>query len=270
MYEARIAAFVVASLLLHWLLFDGLDRLPEQQKTAKQVVMFQVTQPPPPPPTPEPPPPEPKVPDELTPQPEPPKIPPKTPPRESTAKPRPPSPIDHPPPPDTPPKDVQPSERTPTPGATGDEPVFGIDMASTSDAGAGPALPVGNQLQTGSDGTAKDPKKVKPLAPSLPPPVAAHEVEKAPEMVDQDQCKAPYTDEARQAAAQGVVVLDLVVGEDGKAREIEVVKSLGYGLDQAAIEALRRCPFRPGLRGGQPVPVRIRAFKVRFYPHDEE
>ena len=57
MYELRIAAFVIASLLLHWALFDGLERLPDQQKTAKQVVMFQVTQPPPPPPPPEPPPP---------------------------------------------------------------------------------------------------------------------------------------------------------------------------------------------------------------------
>ncbi|MBI5609868.1 MAG: TonB family protein [Deltaproteobacteria bacterium] len=268
MYELRIAAFVVASLLLHWALFDGLERLPDQQKAAKQVVMFQVTQPPPP--APEPPPPTPQVPDELTPQPPPPKVPPKAPLRDSPAKPRPPSPIDHPPPPDTPQKDVQPSERAPTPGATGEEPVFGVDMASTSEAGAGPAVPVGNQIQTSSDGTAKDPKKVKPLAPSLPPPVPAHQVEKAPEMKDRDLCRGQYTEEARQAAIEGSVVLDLVVGEDGKAREIKVVKGLGHGLDQAAVAALQRCPFQPGLRDGKPVPVRIRSFKVSFYLRDDE
>lgn len=275
MYELRITAFAVASLLLHWLLFDGLTRMPAKAEHANQVVMFQIVQAPPPPPPPEPPPPAPpekpqETPDELTPQPPPPKVPPKSPPPDAKPKTKAPPPLDHPPPPDTPPKDVPPSERAPTAGASGEEPVFGVSMESTSQGGAGPAVPVGNTLQQPSDGTAREPKKVKPLAPPLAPPVAAHEVEKAPEMKNRDLCRGQYTEDARQAAVEGTVILELVVGEDGKAREVKVIKGLGHGLDGAAVQAVLRCPFQPGLRGGKPVPVRIRAFKVSFFLKDEE
>jgi TonB family protein len=128
-------------------------------------------------------------------------------------------------------------------------------MESTSQAG-GPAVPVGNTTQPTPAANAGS--AVKPLAE----PVAAYEVTKMP--LPQGRCAGKYTDEAKQAGIEGVVVLDLVVGEDGRARDIQVVSGLTHGLTEAAIAALRACHFDPGERNGTRVPVRIRGFKIRF------
>jgi TonB family protein len=64
-----------------------------------------------------------------------------------------------------------------------------------------------------------------------------------------------YSEEARKAKWQGAVLLQLVVDENGVPQEIRVVKSLGLGLDQKAIEAVQKWRFKPGLKDGKPVPV---------------
>lgn len=153
---------------------------------------------------------------------------------------------------DTPPVD-HPTETTDTTAA----PVFGVTMQSTSQGGAGPAMPVGNTTRAAPTAPATAP--VKPLAE----PVAAVEVTRMP--LPQGRCAGKYTEEARAAATEGVVVLDLIVDEHGRGRDITVVEGLPHGLTEAAIAALRACTFTPGERNGQPVPVRIRGFKVRFF-----
>src|ERR1700736_3209040 len=55
-----------------------------------------------------------------------------------------------------------------------------------------------------------------------------------------------YSEEARKAKYSGTVVLQLIVDATGKAREIHVVRSLGLGLDEKAIEAVNKWKFRPG------------------------
>jgi len=64
-----------------------------------------------------------------------------------------------------------------------------------------------------------------------------------------------YSEEARKAKWQGAVLLQLIVDENGVPQEIKVVKSLGLGLDQKAIEAVQKWRFKPGLKDGKPVPV---------------
>lgn len=145
------------------------------------------------------------------------------------------------------------------PGATG-TPVFGVTMESTSQAGSGPAMPVGNTANP-SAGTAPA-RTVAPLAA----PVAAYEVTKMP--LPQGRCSGKYTDAARAAALEGTVVLDLTVDEKGRARDIQVVEGLGHGLTEAAVAALAACRFSPGEKDGTPVPVRVRAFKIRFVLQD--
>lgn len=81
-------------------------------------------------------------------------------------------------------------------------------------------------------------------------------------------CAGKYTDEARAAATEGVVVLDVIVDEHGHVRDITVVEGLPHGLTEAAIEAVRVCPFTPGERNGRSTPVRIRGYKVRFLMRD--
>ncbi|MGP0018585.1 MAG: energy transducer TonB [Candidatus Sulfotelmatobacter sp.] len=73
-----------------------------------------------------------------------------------------------------------------------------------------------------------------------------------------------FSDEARKAKAQGIVLLVLVVGKDGRPHDIRVGQSLGMGLDEKAIEAVNRWRFRPATLDGQPVATQI-AVQVDFH-----
>jgi len=68
---------------------------------------------------------------------------------------------------------------------------------------------------------------------------------------------AQYSEQARRAKLGGVVVVSTLVNEDGLPTEIKLVKSLGMGLDENAIECVSRYRFKPGTKDGVPVPVRI-------------
>ncbi|MCC6861829.1 MAG: energy transducer TonB [Bryobacterales bacterium] len=64
-----------------------------------------------------------------------------------------------------------------------------------------------------------------------------------------------YSEEARKAKYQGTVVLYVEVDTSGKAQNLKVVRSLGLGLDEKAIEAVQKWRFRPGQKNGKPVIV---------------
>jgi len=61
-----------------------------------------------------------------------------------------------------------------------------------------------------------------------------------------------YTEEARRAKLQGTVMLRIEVDEHGYAQNISVRQNLGLGLDERAMEAVKRWRFRPGTIGGKP------------------
>ena len=73
-----------------------------------------------------------------------------------------------------------------------------------------------------------------------------------------------YSEEARKAKYQGVCVLWLVVGPDGRPRDIKVARSLGLGLDEKAIEAVKNWKFEPAMKDGKPVAVQINV-EVNFH-----
>jgi protein TonB len=64
-----------------------------------------------------------------------------------------------------------------------------------------------------------------------------------------------YSEEARKAKHQGVVVLQIVVDTKGNAVGARVIRSLGLGLDEKAIEAVEKWKFKPGFKDGKPVAV---------------
>jgi TonB family protein len=73
-----------------------------------------------------------------------------------------------------------------------------------------------------------------------------------------------YSEEARKAKFQGTVVLWLIVDSNGKPRDLKVARSLGMGLDQKALEAVRLWRFEPAMKDGIPVAVQINV-EVNFH-----
>lgn len=64
-----------------------------------------------------------------------------------------------------------------------------------------------------------------------------------------------YSEEARKAKYQGTVVLYVEVDPSGRPRNLRVVRSLGLGLDEKAIEAVQKWRFKPGSKDGKAVTV---------------
>jgi protein TonB len=164
--------------------------------------------------------------------------------------------------PDVPPKEAPPPDRPALTGTGPAGPVFGVTMESTSQAGAGPLVPVGNS------GTFAPAESARSGSKTPAPPVPEYEVTTMP--IPQGRCVGKYTEDAKQAAIEGTVVVDLIVSETGRARDIRVVSGLGHGLTEAAIAALKECHFSPGEKDGQPVPVRVRGFKIRFMLENDD
>jgi TonB family protein len=73
-----------------------------------------------------------------------------------------------------------------------------------------------------------------------------------------------FSDEARKARYQGAVLVGLTVGADGLPKNPKVLRALGMGLDEKAIEAVKQYRFKPATKDGKPVPVQI-AIEVTFH-----
>jgi len=64
-----------------------------------------------------------------------------------------------------------------------------------------------------------------------------------------------YSEDARLAQLAGTVAVSIVIGTDGLAHDLRVIRGLGFGLDEKAVEALGKWTFQPGMKDGQAVPV---------------
>jgi TonB family protein len=66
----------------------------------------------------------------------------------------------------------------------------------------------------------------------------------------------PQSNEYAQAhAVSGMALYHTVIGEDGKPAEIAVGRPIGFGLDENAVEVIRKASFEPAIKDGKPVPV---------------
>jgi protein TonB len=76
--------------------------------------------------------------------------------------------------------------------------------------------------------------------------------------------EAEFSDEARRAKYQGVCLISLIVDAQGNPQDPRVIRALGMGLDEKALEAVRKYKFKPAMKDGRtPVPVRI-TIEVNF------
>jgi periplasmic protein TonB len=68
-----------------------------------------------------------------------------------------------------------------------------------------------------------------------------------------------YPEEARKNNIEGKVVVEFIIHEDGTPGNFQVVHGIGYGCDEAAVEAFKKMPkWKPALVNGKPVKVRTR------------
>lgn len=129
------------------------------------------------------------------------------------------------------------------PGVNGEA---GSGTAGGIGPGSGPGIGAGNGGGTGGG----------PYRPGsgINPPSLLREV------------KPDYTEEGRRRSIEGDVDLEIVVRSDGGVGDVTLVRGLGAGLDERAIDAVRQWRFSPATRHGAPVDVIVQvsvAFRLR-------
>lgn len=92
-------------------------------------------------------------------------------------------------------------------------------------------------------------------------PTAWGEVTRLPKVLH--EIKATYPLEAKKAGVAGPVVLDILIDSTGKVRDVQLISGPGFGLNESAMEALKKFEFRPALKGDASVAVKIR-YTYRF------
>jgi protein TonB len=224
-----LAVTLVVSFVVHaaYVFTRPSELLREFKNTPVEMVIIEEKPPPPPPP------PEPEKP------PEPPK--PKPPPVKvlKVAEVKPP-PLEPPPPTQEAPKE----EIKPV--------MIGISMDSTVSSGA-IAAPVGNTAMGAMPTKAPNAAEVQPYkAPKYVPPGGA---DTDPEV--DGEVKIAYPEEAKRAQIEGTVRLRITVDNEGRVVEVKVLSGPGYGLDEAARDAIKRFRFKPARKGGEAVSTTI-------------
>jgi TonB family protein len=107
------------------------------------------------------------------------------------------------------------------------------------------------------------PDRTSPPRPDTLPAFGGSAIEELPEAVT----KVPptYPPAAREARVDGLVLLSVLVGEDGSVKEVRVRKSIPL-LDEAAQACVRQWRFKPARAKGEPVAIWI-ALPIRFTLH---
>ena len=90
------------------------------------------------------------------------------------------------------------------------------------------------------------------VAASQPKPKSAEPVVKTLPAEITYKPRPVYTDEGRQLKIEGEVLLDVVFSATGQIRIVKVVRGLGHGLDESAVQAAEKIQFKPALRDGHP------------------
>ncbi len=102
-----------------------------------------------------------------------------------------------------------------------------------------------------ASGVAQEPST--PATRSQPRDVYLENGVTAPRLIYKEEPE--YSETAREAVVDGTVMVSLMVDPDGTPRDLKVIRPIGFGLDEKAIEAVRRWKFKPGVKDGLPIAV---------------
>ena len=145
---------------------------------------------------------------------------------------------------------AEPKPNPPKPVTPAARKVFGATRDSLkSDEGL--AMKAGNTVATAPDNE----KLNDSDANSLPIPTDEYLVSKMPSVVS--EIRIPYPPEAKAKKIEGKVVLELLIDAFGQVRDAKLVSGPGFGLNEAALAAIRQFKFRPAEVEGKAVAVRI-------------
>jgi TonB family protein len=75
--------------------------------------------------------------------------------------------------------------------------------------------------------------------------------------------EAEFTDAARRAKYQGKCLISFIVDRNGLPQDLRVVRPLDYGLTEESIVAVKKYRFKPAMKNGEPIPVKI-TIEVNF------
>ncbi|MBO0857419.1 MAG: energy transducer TonB [Chloracidobacterium sp.] len=123
-------------------------------------------------------------------------------------------------------------------------PGSGTGMGPGTGSGYGPGVNggVGGGLYGPAGGPTTGPGAIPSMSEKLKPTILYRE-------------RAKYTEEARLNKVEGIVLLTLVFGADGRIHDIRLARGLPHGLTETAIEAAQKIRFQPAVQNGKPVSV---------------
>ena len=92
-----------------------------------------------------------------------------------------------------------------------------------------------------------------PPAPAPSGPIFVTGDVQKPEKISDVQPQ--YSEIARKARIQGVVILQTIIDKDGNITDIKILKGLPMGLSEAAVNAVSQWKYKPATLNGKPVAV---------------
>jgi len=146
--------------------------------------------------------------------------------------------------------------RLPLQQAMLESPAFNIDTAQIGDPFGRGNLPSGGSDGLLSIGFGHGPSAGDGEGPGGPGgirPAPSQRITRGPKVIYKEEPE--YSEDARKARFQGVVLLSIEIGIDGRASKIRVIRPAGLGLDERAAEAVSRWLFQPALSGDRPIAV---------------
>ncbi len=134
-------------------------------------------------------------------------------------------------------------------------PVFGLSRDTLQDQGGSVKIKAGNTIAKEVDTIKADNDD------ALPVPTDEYLVSSMPRLLK--EIRAAYPEAARKAKIEGPVVMDVLIDASGNVVDVRLIQGLGYGLDEAATDAMKQFKFEPARVQDQKVAVKIR-YTYRF------